>query len=189
MSKFWCIYYTFLAFSKNCIYIWVKLFYLLVIKLVQLVINLMECQCLTGDYHIYHFLSLLFLLLGISDFFWKWLVSYILSRFIRTNSSYKDEGLTLISLKIPEHCKVGNEILFWNMKNGRDSFISDIGCMIQVIVRNVPPDPDESVSELVEHFFLVNHPEHYLTHQVKIFLRLILHRWHWFTCKVCICWY
>ncbi|KAL0534567.1 hypothetical protein IC582_028858 [Cucumis melo] len=35
-----------------------------------------------------------------------------------------------------------------------------------VLVRNVPPDPDESVSELVEHFFLVNHPDHYLTHQV-----------------------
>ncbi|KAJ6725209.1 PROTEIN OSCA1, partial [Salix viminalis] len=34
-----------------------------------------------------------------------------------------------------------------------------------VLVRNVPPDPDESVSELVEHFFLVNHPQHYLTHQ------------------------
>lgn len=40
-------------------------------------------------------------------------------------------------------------------------------CLIfQVLVRNVPPDPDESVSELVEHFFLVNHPDHYLTHQV-----------------------
>ncbi|KAA8520130.1 hypothetical protein F0562_014386 [Nyssa sinensis] len=35
-----------------------------------------------------------------------------------------------------------------------------------VLVRNVPPDPDESVSELVEHFFLVNHPDHYLVHQV-----------------------
>ncbi|XP_011002577.1 PREDICTED: calcium permeable stress-gated cation channel 1 [Populus euphratica] len=35
-----------------------------------------------------------------------------------------------------------------------------------VLVRNVPPDPDESVSELVEHFFLVNHPHHYLIHQV-----------------------
>ncbi|XP_059449325.1 CSC1-like protein At3g21620 isoform X2 [Corylus avellana] len=35
-----------------------------------------------------------------------------------------------------------------------------------VLVRNVPPDPDESVNELVEHFFLVNHPEHYLTYQV-----------------------
>ncbi|XP_057536464.1 calcium permeable stress-gated cation channel 1 [Amaranthus tricolor] len=35
-----------------------------------------------------------------------------------------------------------------------------------VLVRNVPPDADESISELVEHFFLVNHPDHYLTHQV-----------------------
>ncbi|XP_068324191.1 calcium permeable stress-gated cation channel 1 [Pyrus communis] len=35
-----------------------------------------------------------------------------------------------------------------------------------VLVRNVPPDSDESTSELVEHFFLVNHPDHYLTHQV-----------------------
>lgn len=35
-----------------------------------------------------------------------------------------------------------------------------------VLVKNVPPDTDESVSELVEHFFLVNHPDHYLTHQV-----------------------
>ncbi|XP_050368491.1 calcium permeable stress-gated cation channel 1-like isoform X3 [Argentina anserina] len=34
------------------------------------------------------------------------------------------------------------------------------------LVRNVPPDPDESMSELVEHFFLVNHADHYLTHQV-----------------------
>ncbi|KZV16065.1 hypothetical protein F511_26194 [Dorcoceras hygrometricum] len=37
-----------------------------------------------------------------------------------------------------------------------------------VLVRNVPPDLDESVSESVEHFFLVNHPKHYLTHQVVI---------------------
>ncbi|CAA3015637.1 calcium permeable stress-gated cation channel 1-like isoform X1 [Olea europaea subsp. europaea] len=35
-----------------------------------------------------------------------------------------------------------------------------------VLVRNVPPDPDESVGESVEHFFLVNHPDHFLTHQV-----------------------
>ncbi|CAM8890627.1 unnamed protein product [Rhodiola kirilowii] len=35
-----------------------------------------------------------------------------------------------------------------------------------VLVRNVPPDSDESTTELVEHFFLVNHPDHYLTHQV-----------------------
>lgn len=35
----------------------------------------------------------------------------------------------------------------------------------QVLVRNVPPDTDESVSESVEHFFLVN-TDHYLTNQV-----------------------
>ncbi|PON65770.1 Calcium-dependent channel [Parasponia andersonii] len=35
-----------------------------------------------------------------------------------------------------------------------------------VLVKNVPPDPDESVSEHVEHFFCVNHPDHYLMHQV-----------------------
>ncbi|KAF3546309.1 hypothetical protein DY000_02004723 [Brassica cretica] len=34
-----------------------------------------------------------------------------------------------------------------------------------VLVRNIPPDPDESVSELVEHFFKVNHPDYYLTYQ------------------------
>ncbi|KAI3514636.1 hypothetical protein L1887_13218 [Cichorium endivia] len=35
-----------------------------------------------------------------------------------------------------------------------------------VIVRNIPPDTDESVSEYVEHFFRVNHPDNYLLHQV-----------------------
>ncbi|XP_057800799.1 CSC1-like protein At4g02900 [Salvia miltiorrhiza] len=35
-----------------------------------------------------------------------------------------------------------------------------------VLVRNVPPDPDESVSEHVEHFFCVNHADTYLMHQV-----------------------
>ncbi|KAM7254219.1 hypothetical protein ACFE04_031901 [Oxalis oulophora] len=35
-----------------------------------------------------------------------------------------------------------------------------------VLVRNVPPDPDESVSEHVQHFFCVNHPHLYLSHQV-----------------------
>ncbi|KAE9621954.1 putative calcium-dependent channel, 7TM region phosphate [Lupinus albus] len=35
-----------------------------------------------------------------------------------------------------------------------------------VLVSNVPPDPDESVSEHIEHFFCVNHPDHYLMHQV-----------------------
>lgn len=33
-------------------------------------------------------------------------------------------------------------------------------------MRNVPPDDDESISEHVEHFFCVNHPDHYLSHQV-----------------------
>ncbi|GKB96221.1 calcium permeable stress-gated cation channel 1-like protein [Tanacetum coccineum] len=37
-----------------------------------------------------------------------------------------------------------------------------------VLVKNVPPDADESVSEAVEHFFLVNHPDNYLTHQVVL---------------------
>ncbi|KVI12494.1 protein of unknown function DUF221 [Cynara cardunculus var. scolymus] len=35
-----------------------------------------------------------------------------------------------------------------------------------VLVRNVPPDPDESVSDHVDHFFRVNHPDQYLSHQV-----------------------
>ncbi|XP_071726662.1 CSC1-like protein At4g02900 [Rutidosis leptorrhynchoides] len=35
-----------------------------------------------------------------------------------------------------------------------------------VLVRNVPADPDESVSEHVEHFFCVNHPDQYLVHKV-----------------------
>lgn len=35
-----------------------------------------------------------------------------------------------------------------------------------VLVRNVPPDLDETTNELVEHFFLVNHPDNYLLHQV-----------------------
>ncbi|KAG2239164.1 hypothetical protein Bca52824_090024 [Brassica carinata] len=34
-----------------------------------------------------------------------------------------------------------------------------------VLVRNIPTDPHESICELVEHFFKVNHPDHYLTYQ------------------------
>ncbi|KAL9269318.1 CSC1-like protein, partial [Drosera capensis] len=37
-----------------------------------------------------------------------------------------------------------------------------------VLVRNVPPDPDESVSDYVEHSFRVNHHDHYLLHRVCI---------------------
>lgn len=43
----------------------------------------------------------------------------------------------------------------------------------QVLVRNVPPDPDESVSEHVEHFFCVNHADTYLTHQVCIYVGML----------------
>ncbi|GAB2285253.1 hypothetical protein Dimus_019707 [Dionaea muscipula] len=35
-----------------------------------------------------------------------------------------------------------------------------------VLVRNIPSDPDEQTSEVVEHFFKVNHLDDYLTHQV-----------------------
>lgn len=46
-----------------------------------------------------------------------------------------------------------------------------------MLVRNIPSDPHESICELVEHFFKVNHPDHYLTFQVKSsfdFMLLIL---------------
>ncbi|CAI9292517.1 unnamed protein product [Lactuca saligna] len=35
-----------------------------------------------------------------------------------------------------------------------------------VLVKNVPRDVDETLSETVQHFFLVNHHDNYLTHQV-----------------------
>ncbi|KAL0328759.1 UNVERIFIED_CONTAM: Calcium permeable stress-gated cation channel 1 [Sesamum calycinum] len=54
-----------------------------------------------------------------------------------------------------------------------------------VLVRNVPPDSDESVSESVEHFFLVNHPDHYLTYQVVInankLAKLVKEKKNWFS--------
>ncbi|GLT33557.1 hypothetical protein SLA2020_081310 [Shorea laevis] len=46
----------------------------------------------------------------------------------------------------------------WSEKRRPDQFT--------VLVRNVPPDPDESVSESVEHFFQIDHRDNYLTHQV-----------------------
>ncbi|MBA0741774.1 hypothetical protein Gogos_014902 [Gossypium gossypioides] len=48
------------------------------------------------------------------------------------------------------------------------SFIRESSLLLinKVLVRNVPPDPDESVTELVQHFFLVNHPHHYLSYQL-----------------------
>lgn len=64
--------------------------------------------------------------------------------------------------------------------------LMDFDCS-QVLVRNVPPDPDESVSESVEHFFLVNHPDHYLTHQVCSCSCCLIMRPHtmflWFSCQ------
>lgn len=41
-------------------------------------------------------------------------------------------------------------------------------------MRNIPPDPDESVSEHVQHFFCVNHPDHYLTHQVFLLIAVLV---------------
>ncbi|XP_051216477.1 CSC1-like protein At4g02900 [Lolium perenne] len=35
-----------------------------------------------------------------------------------------------------------------------------------VLVKNIPEDSDETVSEHVQHFFAVNHRDHYLSHQV-----------------------
>ncbi|KAI3516059.1 hypothetical protein L1887_14968 [Cichorium endivia] len=43
-------------------------------------------------------------------------------------------------------------------------------CDNEVLVRNVPPDSDESVSELVQHLFIANHPYQYLVHKVRFFL-------------------
>ncbi|KAK6120123.1 hypothetical protein DH2020_046159 [Rehmannia glutinosa] len=53
-----------------------------------------------------------------------------------------------------------------NVPSGSLSFSKAPPDQFTVLVRNIPPDPDESVSEHVEHFFCVNHPDHYLTHQV-----------------------
>ncbi|KAK1424005.1 hypothetical protein QVD17_19316 [Tagetes erecta] len=39
------------------------------------------------------------------------------------------------------------------------------GHQFTVLVRNVPSDPDESVSEHVDHFFRVNHPDQYFLHK------------------------
>ncbi|GAB2233795.1 hypothetical protein Droror1_Dr00003024 [Drosera rotundifolia] len=44
-----------------------------------------------------------------------------------------------------------------------------------VLVRNVPSDPDEQISDLVEHFFKVNHPDDYLTHQVVYDANKLMH--------------
>ncbi|KAI7738818.1 hypothetical protein M8C21_006265 [Ambrosia artemisiifolia] len=49
----------------------------------------------------------------------------------------------------------------WHMEE-RTEFL----LITSVLVRHVPSDPDESVSEHVEHFFCVNHLGQYVTHKV-----------------------
>jgi hypothetical protein len=41
-------------------------------------------------------------------------------------------------------------------------------------VRNIPEDSDETVSEHVQHFFAVNHRDHYLSHQVLLLNRICI---------------
>jgi len=41
---------------------------------------------------------------------------------------------------------------------------------LQVVVRNVPDMPGHSVPDTVDQFFKTNHPEHYLCHQVILFV-------------------
>ncbi|KAK9151617.1 hypothetical protein Syun_009926 [Stephania yunnanensis] len=95
-----------------------------------------------------------------SQRFWTHLVMAYAFTFWTCYILYKEYGLIasmrFLALKHLEQCnlRVGNT---WSNVTGRVGLV--------VLVRNVPPDPDESVSELVEHFFLVNHPDHYLTHQ------------------------
>ncbi|KAI3745383.1 hypothetical protein L1987_58494 [Smallanthus sonchifolius] len=38
--------------------------------------------------------------------------------------------------------------------------------LLHSFVKNIPPDDQESVSDTVENFFLVNHHDNYLTHQL-----------------------
>lgn len=72
-----------------------------------------------------------------------------------------------------------------------------------VLVKNIPPDPDESVDEHVEHFFRMNHPDHYLSHQVCTVLEYLCTKYfsiwqakiyHFSFClcyvvKVCVVWH
>eukprot|EP00850_Spirogloea_muscicola_P008191 SM000043S15819 [mRNA] locus=s43:323436:330226:+ [translate_table: standard] len=56
-----------------------------------------------------------------------------------------------------------------------------------VLVRQVPPDPHETVSWHVQHFFRVNHPDHYLLHQPvlnAIKLQKLITQWEWTSNKL-----
>lgn len=48
----------------------------------------------------------------------------------------------------------------------------------QVLVTNVPSISSHSISESVEHFFKMNHSDHYLSHQVKKLNSLQLDKQH-----------
>ncbi|GMN48748.1 hypothetical protein TIFTF001_017927 [Ficus carica] len=85
-------------------------------------------------------------------------------------------GKTLEGIKNLTYSNI-DKLSISNVPSGSNRSIGNVGrftiseydklsCYFQVLVKNVPPDPDESISEHVEHFFCVNHPEHYLLHQV-----------------------
>ncbi|PIN03056.1 hypothetical protein CDL12_24424 [Handroanthus impetiginosus] len=83
------------------------------------------------------------------------------------------------SLRLLAHITMAYIVTFWTcyvlykeykiISNKRLQFIASEERspeQFTVLVRNIPSDPDESISEHVEHFFSVNHPDHYLTHQI-----------------------
>ncbi|XP_065855193.1 protein OSCA1-like isoform X2 [Euphorbia lathyris] len=78
-----------------------------------------------------------------------------------------------------EYEKVANLLLNFlsSEKRRRDQFT--------VLVRNIPPDPDESVTELVEHFFMVNHLDQYLTD--KTWCSDVYGSYSWSLCFYSIC--
>ncbi|XP_019169582.1 PREDICTED: protein OSCA1 [Ipomoea nil] len=108
-----------------------------------------------------------------------------------TNSTLKDSNLTYSNIdklsisNIPQgsprfwaHIVMAYAFTFWTCYVLRTEYakVADMRLhflasekrrpdQYTVLVRNVPPDPDESYSESVEHFFLVNHQD-YLTNQV-----------------------
>ncbi|KAJ8437354.1 hypothetical protein Cgig2_009694 [Carnegiea gigantea] len=60
----------------------------------------------------------------------------------------------------------------FTVQEAQPFYIAELSGESYVLVRNVPPDPHESVSEHVEHFFCVNHPDHYLLHQKRALRKL-----------------
>ncbi|EPS71707.1 hypothetical protein M569_03051, partial [Genlisea aurea] len=83
------------------------------------------------------------------------------------------------SIRLLAHVLMAYVVTFWtcyvlyreyeNVTKKRLQFIASEGRrpeQFTVLVRNIPRSFDESVSEEVEHFFRVNHPETYLLHQI-----------------------